>query len=142
MELKLDPGFRVIGEYFSQIDSQYRVNLTQIFSNYSESRVELYLRRWLNFFGQDDSFFLSVLKDESLRNSLKFHRWHIGDSLLEGANKIYWINEKNYILPSAAKYSLPPRWQILRWEFLAISRFFAMFTPPTKFKDLPSIIGC
>ena len=72
MELKFDPGFRVIGEYFSKIDSilrvnfemadsilkfnfemadsilkinfkngsQYRVNLTQIISNYSESRVE------------------------------------------------------------------------------------------------------
>ena len=31
-ELKFDPGFRVIGEY--------RVNLTQIFSDYSESNVE------------------------------------------------------------------------------------------------------
>ena len=50
MELKFDPVFRVIGEYLSQIDSilknnfkidsQYRVNLSQIFSNYSESRVE------------------------------------------------------------------------------------------------------
>ena len=50
MELKFDPGLRVIGEYLSQIDSQYRVNfkiasqyrvnLTQIFSSYSESCVE------------------------------------------------------------------------------------------------------
>ena len=40
VELKFDPGFRVIGEYMSQIDFQYRVNLTQIFSNCSESRVE------------------------------------------------------------------------------------------------------
>ena len=29
-ELKLDPGFRVIGGYLSQIDPQYRVNLTQL----------------------------------------------------------------------------------------------------------------
>ena len=39
-ELKFDPGFQVIGEYMSQIDSTLRVNLTQIFSNYFESRVE------------------------------------------------------------------------------------------------------
>ena len=41
----------------SQFDSQYRVNLTQILSNYSESRVEIYLRQWLNFLGQNDSIF-------------------------------------------------------------------------------------
>ena len=33
---KIRPGYRVIGEFLSQ----YRVNLTQIFSNYSEIRVE------------------------------------------------------------------------------------------------------
>ena len=49
-------GFRVIGEY-----SQYRVNLTQIFSNYSESRLEFQFRNWLNFLGPNDSIFLSVL---------------------------------------------------------------------------------
>ena len=32
MELKFDPGFLAIGDYLSQIDSQYRVNLTLIFS--------------------------------------------------------------------------------------------------------------
>ena len=40
MELKLDPGFRVIEKYLSQIATQYRVNLTQILTNYLESRVE------------------------------------------------------------------------------------------------------
>ena len=40
MELKFNPVFRVIEEYLSQIDSILRVNLPQIFSNYSESRVE------------------------------------------------------------------------------------------------------
>ena len=39
MELKFGSGFRVIGEYLSQIDSQYRVNL------------------WLSFLGQNDSIF-------------------------------------------------------------------------------------
>ena len=37
---KFDPRCPVIGEYLSQIDSQFRVNLTQIFSNYLASRVE------------------------------------------------------------------------------------------------------
>ena len=41
VELKFDPGFRDIGEYLSQIHSQYRVHLTPIFFNYSESLVEL-----------------------------------------------------------------------------------------------------
>ena len=41
VELKFDQGFRVIGEYLNQFDSQYRINLTQIFSNYSEYRVEI-----------------------------------------------------------------------------------------------------
>ena len=40
VELKFDPEFRKIWEYLSQIDSQYGANLTQIFSNYLESRVE------------------------------------------------------------------------------------------------------
>ena len=40
MELILDPGFRIIEEYLSQIDSQYQVNLTQIFANYLEFRVK------------------------------------------------------------------------------------------------------
>ena len=39
-ELKFDTGFQVIGEHLSQIDSILRVNFTQIFSNYSEFRVE------------------------------------------------------------------------------------------------------
>ena len=38
-DLKFDPGFRVIGEYLSQIDSQYPANLTQMFSNYWEILV-------------------------------------------------------------------------------------------------------
>ena len=70
-------GFRVIGEYLSQIDSilrvkfkidsilrrkfkidsQYRVKLTQIFSNYSESHVEFKFHEWLSFLGQNDSIF-------------------------------------------------------------------------------------
>ena len=33
-ELKLEPGFHVIAEYLSQIDSMSGINLTQIFSNY------------------------------------------------------------------------------------------------------------
>ena len=33
--------------------SQYRVNLTQIFSNYSESQVEFQFRQWLIFLGQN-----------------------------------------------------------------------------------------
>ena len=40
VELILDPGFRIIEEYLSQIDSQYQVNLTQIFANYLEIRVK------------------------------------------------------------------------------------------------------
>ena len=56
-ELKFYPGFRVIGEYLSQIDSTYRVNLTQIFSNYSEYRgrilfppvTQLFRSKWLHF---------------------------------------------------------------------------------------------
>ena len=40
VELNFDPRFRVIGEYLNQIDSQYRVNLTQIFSNYLKFWVE------------------------------------------------------------------------------------------------------
>ena len=51
-----------------KFDSQYRVNFTQIFCNYSESQVEFYFPQWLNFLGQNDStfwvkmttFFLSV----------------------------------------------------------------------------------
>ena len=35
VELKFDPGFRVVGGYLSQTDSILRVKLTQIFSNYS-----------------------------------------------------------------------------------------------------------
>ena len=41
MELKFDPGFRVIGEYLSQTDSILRVNL----------------KNWPNFLGQNDSIF-------------------------------------------------------------------------------------
>ena len=54
--------------------TQYLVNSTQIFSNYSESRVEflfppltqhfrskwLHFRQWLNFLGQNDSISFSV----------------------------------------------------------------------------------
>ena len=32
-------------------------NLTQIFSNYLESRVKFYFHQWLNFSGQNDSIF-------------------------------------------------------------------------------------
>ena len=39
-ELKLNSGFWVIGEYLSQIDPILAVSLTQIFSNYSEIRVQ------------------------------------------------------------------------------------------------------
>ena len=61
MELKFNPGFRVIGKYLSQIDCQYRVNLTQIFSNYSESRVEFKFRQWFSFSSQNDSIFFFPL---------------------------------------------------------------------------------
>ena len=47
--------------------SQYRVILTQIFSNYSESRVEFQFRQWLKFLGQNDSIFLSVYRDMQLQ---------------------------------------------------------------------------
>ena len=66
MELKFDSGFQVIVEYLSQvgsilrvnlIDFQYRIILTQIFSNYLESRVEFYFHLWLNILGQNDSIF-------------------------------------------------------------------------------------
>ena len=40
-----------------QFDSQNRVNLTQIFSNYSEFRVEFYFHQWLKLLGQNGSFF-------------------------------------------------------------------------------------
>ena len=33
--MKFDPGFRVIGESLSQIDTIYQADYTQIFSNYS-----------------------------------------------------------------------------------------------------------
>ena len=35
-------------------------DLIQIFLNYLESRVWFYFRQWLNFLGQNDSFFLSM----------------------------------------------------------------------------------
>ena len=55
----------------SQIDSQYRVNLTQIFSNYSESLVEFQFYQWLNFLGQNDSIFsFSVYVQSSQKNTL------------------------------------------------------------------------
>ena len=50
MELKYDPGFWVIGEYLSQ----YQVNLTQIFSNYSGRILVPSVTQLL---GQNDSFF-------------------------------------------------------------------------------------
>ena len=37
--------------------------LTQIFSDYSVSWVEFYFHQWLNFLGQNDSIFLSVLQE-------------------------------------------------------------------------------
>ena len=52
-----------LSHWWNKIDSQYRVNLTQIFSNNSEFRVEFYFNQWLNFLGQNgfiSSF--SVLK--------------------------------------------------------------------------------
>ena len=69
VELKFDPGFRVIGIYLSKltlywesiwINSQYQVNLTQIFSIHSESRVEFWFHQRINFLGQNASIFLSV----------------------------------------------------------------------------------
>ena len=39
-KLKFDSEFRAIGDYLSQIEFQYLVNLTQIFTNYSEFRVK------------------------------------------------------------------------------------------------------
>ena len=59
-ELKLDTGFRVFGQYLSQSDNKYRANSIQVFFNYSESRVEFYLRLWLNFLCQNDSIFSFV----------------------------------------------------------------------------------
>ena len=68
---KIWPGI-LIGEYLSQIDSQYRMSIwlklilniesqfdSNIF-NYSESRVEFQFRQWLNFLGQNDSSFSSA----------------------------------------------------------------------------------
>ena len=46
-----------IRESNCQFDSQYRINWTQIISNYSQSRVEFYFQQWLNFLGQNDSIF-------------------------------------------------------------------------------------
>ena len=43
-----------------QFDSQNRVNLNQIFSNYSEFRVKFYFRQWLKLLGQNGSFFFIV----------------------------------------------------------------------------------
>ena len=44
-------------KYLSQIESMLRVSLTQIFSHYSESRVEFKFHQWLNFLGQNNSIF-------------------------------------------------------------------------------------
>ena len=60
VKIKFDSVFRVIGEYLSQIDSILRVNLTQIFFNYSKSQDEfqvspltkLFRSKWLNLFFQ------------------------------------------------------------------------------------------
>ena len=57
MKLKFDPGLWATGEYLISIDSQYRVKLTQIFSNYSESLVEFQFHQWLKFLGKNDSIF-------------------------------------------------------------------------------------
>ena len=51
MELKFDPGFRVIGEYLKQINSILRVNF------------------WIEFLGQNDSiFFFQCVSRSSLFN--------------------------------------------------------------------------
>ena len=51
--------FRVIGDYLSQIDSQYRVNLTQIFFNYSESLGWHLVPAVTQIFRSNDSIFSS-----------------------------------------------------------------------------------
>ena len=59
----------------SQFDSQYRVNLTQIFSNYTEFRVEFWFRQRLNFLGQNDSIFsLSVQVQQFIGSKKILHR--------------------------------------------------------------------
>ena len=88
VNLKFDPAFRVIGEYLSQtdlilrfnyeIDTQYRVNLTQIYSNYSESRVVCYFCQWLKFSGQNDSIFLSVIAGEGSRHHSQVNKTKVG----------------------------------------------------------------
>ena len=54
VELKFDPGFRVIGEYLSQIDLTLRVNLIQL--NFLGQILVAQLFRsnfyWLHFLGQ------------------------------------------------------------------------------------------
>ena len=73
-ELKFDPGFRVIREYLSQSDSILIVKLTNILTLNIESIWLKYspitrnpgfkfssAMQWLNFLGQNDSIFLSVL---------------------------------------------------------------------------------
>ena len=68
VELKFDPGFQVIGEYFSQIDSQYRINLTQILTNYSESGSNFSSTRDSTFQVKICPFFLSVML-------FSYHHW-------------------------------------------------------------------
>ena len=58
-EQKFDLGFRIVGEYLAQIDSILGVNLAQIFSNYSHSRVEFKFHQVTQFLGQNDSIFRS-----------------------------------------------------------------------------------
>ena len=70
-ETKIRPGilsnWRIFESNWLDIESQfkltqYRVNLTQIFSNYSDSRVEFHFHQWLKFLGQNDSIFSSSVR--------------------------------------------------------------------------------
>ena len=66
MELKLDPRFRVVGEYWSQIDSILRVNLSNsllISSQFDSYIFQLLgiIRNWLSILSQFDSNILQLL---------------------------------------------------------------------------------
>ena len=66
-------------------------NLTQIFSNYLESWVDFYFRKWLNFLGQND-FFISVM--EQTLPHLWIVKWcEMNSEIFDLAlNDFYFIN--------------------------------------------------
>ena len=74
-------GGSKIRESNCQFDTQYRVNLTQIFSNCSE--VEFLFRQWLNFLGQNDSIFSFSVPITSIKLTISSQQQNlIWDSIL------------------------------------------------------------